>query len=154
VSTPRRGQPLGPREEEVLNRVARGASYRQIGRDLGISENTSRGYGTSAITKLGAESMAHAVHLAHCAGLIGMYPDCGDRAAFLRHWRRGEIADIKCRRANADNAARQRAASTGPQESVDVSGAPGPRPSAAGASGAPQAHGNAHPNPNATKEIH
>ncbi|WLQ60848.1 hypothetical protein [Streptomyces poriferorum] len=46
------------------------------------------------------------VHLQH---LIGARPDCGDRAAYLRHLRRHEPTCPACKAANAEHGIAQRA---------------------------------------------
>lgn len=100
---------LSDRELELLRRVAEGATYRQIARDWVLSEVTVRGLGHRLLRKLDANTIAHAVHLAHVRGVIGPYPDCGDRAAYQRHIRRREPTDPACRAANARWAVQQRA---------------------------------------------
>lgn len=99
--SPLLGRPLTKRELEVLEWMARGATYRQVGRRLGIKEVSARTIGRKVQLKLGAINITHAVHLANNAGVIGMYADCGDRNAYCRHIRRKETPDIKCRRAQA-----------------------------------------------------
>ncbi|MBI0300463.1 helix-turn-helix transcriptional regulator [Streptomyces sp. PRKS01-29] len=91
---------LSARQLELLQRVAHGASYRQVAADWGISEITVRGYGHRLLRVLGASSIAHAVHIAHSQGLIGPKPDCGTRAAYRRHVVAGEPTDMACRLAN------------------------------------------------------
>jgi DNA-binding CsgD family transcriptional regulator len=81
---------LSGRELELLRRVAGGASYRQVARLWGVSEITVRGHGHRVLRKLGANSIAHAVHLAHCEGLLRPERH-GDHAGYEAHRRRGEV---------------------------------------------------------------
>jgi DNA-binding CsgD family transcriptional regulator len=111
MSRARRGQPLSSGELATLQWLARGASYKQVGRHRGVTTKAAESTGHRILVKLGALSMAHAVHIAHCRGIICMYPDCGDRAAYLRHIRRGETPGIMCRKAQARNSRERRARS-------------------------------------------
>lgn len=52
---------LTEREEQVLERIADGRSYREIGVELGIKWSTVRAHRDSARTKLGAASTPHAI---------------------------------------------------------------------------------------------
>jgi DNA-binding CsgD family transcriptional regulator len=104
----RLGQELTDRELKVLNWMARGATYRWVGRRLGIAEVSARSVGYDIQLKLGAVNITHAVHLAGMTGLIGMYADCGDRNAYCRHVRRKETPDVKCRKAQAAYSAERR----------------------------------------------
>lgn len=100
-SRPVRGQALTPRELWVLQRLATGMTYAAVGRKLIVSEARARGIGHEIVTKLGVKNVVQAVHVAGMTGLIGMYPWCGDRAAYQRHLRRGETPCVKCRKAEA-----------------------------------------------------
>ena len=62
---------LSGREREVLSLIATGASLREIGDQLTISEATVRTHLRNANGKLGARNRAHAVGLALTLGLIG-----------------------------------------------------------------------------------
>jgi DNA-binding NarL/FixJ family response regulator len=66
---PRR-QPLSGREQEVMQRLARGLSNRAIGEDLGISTFTARYHVSSIFDKLGVTTRGEAVTRALGAGLI------------------------------------------------------------------------------------
>jgi ATP/maltotriose-dependent transcriptional regulator MalT len=66
---PRR-QPLSEREQEVMQRLARGLSNRAIGEDLGISTFTARYHVSSIFDKLGVSTRGEAVTRALGAGLI------------------------------------------------------------------------------------
>ena len=55
---------LSPRETDVLRAVARGANNREIGAELGISENSVKMHLKRAYFKLGASDRAEAVTLA------------------------------------------------------------------------------------------
>lgn len=109
---------LTDREGEVLVRMANGETYARIARDLGCSDRTASWIGQQVMRKLGAKSIAQAVHLAHIAGLLGPEPQCGSRAAYLRHLRRGEDCD-PCRAANARHGVAQRAGRLRPQQARD-----------------------------------
>jgi len=61
---PRRGAALTAREEEVLGLLALGASNREIGKALGISEHTARAHLRSIMAKLALRSRAQAAALA------------------------------------------------------------------------------------------
>lgn len=88
---------LPGRQLELLQRVAHGATYRQVASEWDINEITVRGYGHRLMRALGASTIAHAVHIAHSRGLIGPKPDCGTRAAYRRHVVAGEPTDMACR---------------------------------------------------------
>ncbi|WP_428956167.1 LuxR C-terminal-related transcriptional regulator [Streptomyces sp. cg35] len=103
------GKPLTEAELAILAGSAHGDTYAQIGRTLGYQEKSIGKMALRAARKLGARSITQAVHIATLRGLIGAHPDCGNRAAYLRHLRRGEIPCPACRNANADHAAQQRA---------------------------------------------
>ena len=61
---------LSPRETDVLRAVARGANNREIGAELGISENSVKMHLTRAYFKLGASDRAEAVTLAMQRGFL------------------------------------------------------------------------------------
>jgi DNA-binding CsgD family transcriptional regulator len=61
---------LSPRELDVLGWVAKGASNKEIGRKLHISEATVKSHLLHIYEKLGAEDRAHAVSLAVQKGLL------------------------------------------------------------------------------------
>lgn len=61
---------LGARETQVLQRVARGAANKQIAADLGITEDTVKGYLSSIMDKLGARNRTHAVTIGIERGII------------------------------------------------------------------------------------
>lgn len=60
---------LTPRENEILERIAQGLDNAQIGAHLGVSEKTVRNHVTHIFDKLGVESRAQAIVLAHERGL-------------------------------------------------------------------------------------
>jgi DNA-binding NarL/FixJ family response regulator len=62
---------LTGREREVLQLLSTGASYAEIGRDLGIRVNTVRTYIRSLYEKCGVVNRAEAVNLAWNLGLLG-----------------------------------------------------------------------------------
>lgn len=103
------GRPLTDPELAILAGSARGHTYAQIGRTLGYQEKSVGKMALRAARKLGARSVTQAVHIATLRGLIGARPDCGDRAAYLRHLRRGDTPCPACRNANTAHVAQQRA---------------------------------------------
>jgi len=64
------GDRLSPREREVLNLLARGASNRQIGEALFVTEHTAKYHVKSLFNKLGAANRAEAVSRAIALGLL------------------------------------------------------------------------------------
>ena len=60
---------LSPRERDILDRIAKGHTNLEIGRQLFISEKTVRNHITSIFDKLGVSSRAQAIVLAKQAGL-------------------------------------------------------------------------------------
>jgi DNA-binding NarL/FixJ family response regulator len=67
---PGQGEPLTPREIEVLQALAGGLTNRAIARRLGVSENTVKFHVSSILAKLDAASRAEAVALAARRGLL------------------------------------------------------------------------------------
>jgi DNA-binding NarL/FixJ family response regulator len=61
---------LTRRESEVVRRVALGETGAEIGRELGITEETVKTHVRNAMTKLGARSRAHLVAKALTGGLV------------------------------------------------------------------------------------
>jgi len=61
---------LSVRETEVLTLVAAGKSNKVIAGNLGLSEETIKGYLKNILVKLGANDRTHAVTLAHRRGII------------------------------------------------------------------------------------
>ncbi|MFF0588480.1 LuxR C-terminal-related transcriptional regulator [Streptomyces sp. NPDC003781] len=80
---------LSPRQLELLRRVANGETYRQLASDWGVAELSVRATGARVLRKFDANSIAHAVHLAHLAGILRRERH-GDHAGFTAHVRRGE----------------------------------------------------------------
>jgi DNA-binding NarL/FixJ family response regulator len=64
--------PLSPREREVLARIARGLTNREIAEELVISEHTARNHVTSILDKLGFSRRAEA---AAYAARLGLTPE-------------------------------------------------------------------------------
>ena len=64
------GSPLTAREAEVLTLVATGASNRQVGQKLFISDKTASVHLSHVMAKLGAASRTEAVALARERGLL------------------------------------------------------------------------------------
>jgi DNA-binding CsgD family transcriptional regulator len=96
VRATRRGLPLVEREIQVLRGIAEGGSYAEIAADLVLAHATVKNYAASAIKKLGARSQAHAVHLAHQAGILRRERH-GDHAGYAAHLYRGEDPCDPCK---------------------------------------------------------
>jgi DNA-binding CsgD family transcriptional regulator len=106
---PAEGSPLTARQLDMLRRVAAGQSWRQIGAALGITIGGVGSLNKQILLKLGAASAAQAVDVAHRRRLITERPGCGDRAGYMRHWRRKEPACWRCLAGNAASEAERRA---------------------------------------------
>jgi two-component system response regulator DesR len=65
-----RGNPLSPREAEILRRCAAGAGPAEIAAEMFLSYGTVRNYLASAVTKLGARNRVDAVRIATDAGWL------------------------------------------------------------------------------------
>jgi DNA-binding NarL/FixJ family response regulator len=65
-----RATPLSKREREILQRVADGATTRQVASDLGISPHTVKTHLERIFEKLGANDRAQAVYIAFRLGLV------------------------------------------------------------------------------------
>jgi DNA-binding CsgD family transcriptional regulator len=98
MAKPRAGQPLSERETRVLWMIAQGNTCKMVARMVTprVTENTIKATSHHILVKLGASTITHAVFIALTQGLIGTHADCGDRAAYMRHRRRGETACAKC----------------------------------------------------------
>lgn len=103
------GSQLTDIERLVLWHAAHGHSYASMARLLGYTRQSMVNVGCRAVRKLGATNITNAVYRGAEAHLIGALPDCGDRAAYLRHLRRKEPACPACKAANAEHAVAQRA---------------------------------------------
>jgi DNA-binding NarL/FixJ family response regulator len=71
-SPPGAGPSLTPREQGVLEHLARGLGNKQIAAQLGISERTVKFHVSAVFTKLGAANRTEAVTRAAQAGLIDL----------------------------------------------------------------------------------
>lgn len=100
---------LSPRQREILWHRAQGLSGPQIARETHLAVATISYHERIICHTLRATNITHAVHLGHLQHLIGARPDCGDRAAYLRHLRRHEPTCPACKAANAEHAVAQRA---------------------------------------------
>jgi DNA-binding CsgD family transcriptional regulator len=79
------------RQLDLLRAVAAGDTYAEIARRTGGSVPGVKSTLLRLKRHLGARSAAHAVHLAHQAGLLDRRPDRhGDHAGYTQHVRRGE----------------------------------------------------------------
>jgi DNA-binding NarL/FixJ family response regulator len=65
-------EPLTPRERQVLELVADGLPNKEIGRRLGISDETVKFHVGSVFGKLGASNRTDAVRLALRRGLVSL----------------------------------------------------------------------------------
>jgi two-component system nitrate/nitrite response regulator NarL len=61
---------LSPRETEILRHIARGASNKEIGRDLGIAETTVKIHVQHLLRKLDVNSRVQAAVIASEHGLV------------------------------------------------------------------------------------
>ena len=61
---------LSPRERDILDRIVKGHTNLEIGRQLFISEKTVRNHVTRIFEKLGVHSRAQAIVLALNHGLV------------------------------------------------------------------------------------
>ncbi len=61
---------LSPREVEVMQLVADGHTAQEIGKLLGIVEQTAKNYKTEAKGKLGAQNIVHAVVILMRSGVL------------------------------------------------------------------------------------
>jgi len=66
------GEPLTPREIEVLELLGKGLTNADLGRALRISSHTAKYHVAQILAKLGASSRAEAVHTGLRRGLIGL----------------------------------------------------------------------------------
>ncbi len=66
------GEPLTPREQEVLRLLAAGRRNAEIVQSLGISVKTVEYHVSNLFAKLGARSRVEAIRLAHAAGLLSL----------------------------------------------------------------------------------
>jgi DNA-binding NarL/FixJ family response regulator len=66
------GEPLTPREVEVLELLGKGLTNADLGRALRISSHTAKYHVAQILAKLGASSRAEAVHTGLRRGLIGL----------------------------------------------------------------------------------
>lgn len=64
------GYNLSPAEYDVFKLVAEGFTNAEIGVILGKSESTVKTQVASILSKYGAKTKAHAVHLAHLEGTM------------------------------------------------------------------------------------
>ncbi|MEU0783484.1 helix-turn-helix transcriptional regulator [Streptomyces sp. NPDC006173] len=85
----RKGEPLTARELQILEAIAHGARYAEIAAQLQLAFSSVKNYAQSVTTKLGANSLAHAVHLAWEQGLFRRERH-GDHAGYAAHRYRDE----------------------------------------------------------------
>ena len=70
ATAPATGEPLTPREQQVLEKLAAGASNKMIARDLDISLATTKFHVGSLLAKLGARNRTDAVAIGLRLGLL------------------------------------------------------------------------------------
>ena len=70
MSRARPGEELTELEQDVLEWLARGATLARVARLVGMSEAGAKYARDRMIVKLDAQHLAHAVHQAHCLGLL------------------------------------------------------------------------------------
>jgi DNA-binding CsgD family transcriptional regulator len=70
VIRPPLGQPLSPRELQVLGLSAKGLTRVKIAKRLHLSVSTVKFTLANVYAKLGAANVAHAVHLGHKQGIL------------------------------------------------------------------------------------
>lgn len=68
--TPEATEPLTPREQDVLQRLAQGLQNKEIAAELVITERTVKFYVSSILSKLGAGNRTEAVTIAVQKGLV------------------------------------------------------------------------------------
>lgn len=100
---------LSERQLEILRLRAGGFTGPQIAAALHCAVSTVDYHERVIVHVLQARNITNAVHLGHTLGLIAPREDCGSRAAYVRHLRRGEPTDPACRSANAQYMAERRA---------------------------------------------
>ena len=61
---------LSPRERDILRGIARGASNKEIARELGVAETTVKIHVQHVLRKLDVSSRVHAAVIATEAGLV------------------------------------------------------------------------------------
>ena len=69
AAPPAPGEALSPREREIVRLIARGASNKEIGRELGIAETTVKIHVQHLLRKLGLNSRVQAAVYASEHGL-------------------------------------------------------------------------------------
>lgn len=67
---PREGDPLTERDVLILQWLADGMTYRKIASRMLLHTNTVHKAASRIMAKLGAATLAHAVHLADTRGII------------------------------------------------------------------------------------
>jgi DNA-binding NarL/FixJ family response regulator len=73
VRTPGRPEALTERENDVLQLLARGASNKEIARDLSLGEKTVKTHVSNILSKLGVQSRTQAAFLALHLGLVSSH---------------------------------------------------------------------------------
>ncbi|WP_327307959.1 helix-turn-helix transcriptional regulator [Streptomyces sp. NBC_01298] len=87
---------LTERQTELLCLTVLGLTLEEIARRWGVEPVTVRGYSHRLCRRLGARHLAHAVHLAHQAGLLRRERH-GDHPGYEAHLRRRDRICNLCR---------------------------------------------------------
>lgn len=97
-------------EITVLEGVANGLTYRQIGKQIGYTFRGAADAGARAVHKLGANSLAHAVFVACQLRILDPTRRHGDHAGYAAHVYRNEEPCAACKRGESAYRAERRAA--------------------------------------------
>lgn len=73
------GEPLNPREIQILDGMARGLTAPRLGAKLGVTEHTIRTYTARIRIKLGAVNAPHAVALGFVRGYLKLTCKAGEQ---------------------------------------------------------------------------
>lgn len=93
---PEAGISLTENETAVLRGAADGETYAETARRIFLTDKSVSNVAARVMRKLGAKTMAQAVHLAHQEGLLRRERH-GDHAGYTAHLRRGEPPCGPCR---------------------------------------------------------
>jgi DNA-binding NarL/FixJ family response regulator len=80
---------LTVRETAVLQLLAKGASNKEIARDLSVGEKTVKTHVSNILSKLGVQSRTQAAHLSVQLGLVPSPSLSPEKCSCSRLWKRG-----------------------------------------------------------------